>query len=89
MEGETMETWISIALGFAMVYGIYRFGVWRGKKKERRAREKFRQHSGSVSERQIAFIESLCDERNLDPPADLEEMTMDEASAYIDTLKGT
>lgn len=63
------------------LYGVYRIGVWRGRRMERRT-----VRDEPATDRQRAYITILCRERDLDPP-DMEHMTRAQASLTIDALK--
>ena len=66
----------------ALLYGVYRLGVWR----ERRRWRNTPLEARPVTVRQAAYIDLLCEERGIDPP-DMTDMTMSEASETIDRLK--
>ena len=67
--------------GVLLVYGIYRIGVWRGRKSLIRSMQ-----DAPVTDKQRAYISLLCGERDLEPP-DMEDMTRAQASLLIDALK--
>ena len=67
--------------GCIFLYGIYRIGVWRGRRRERRT-----VRDEPATDRQRAYIVSLCRQRGSFPP-DMEHMTRAEASLTIDALK--